>query len=114
MLGRMAPAKASENPLKALIKGFVDLEDIPLELLIEIERLMRNPQEGACQLASVCFLLSALIGPYICYFIKHKRLPLLVKSDLMEYFETSDEKALRKAKTIKARDSLERLIKEVS
>ena len=111
--GKMEAAKKAKSPLKALIDGFISLEEIPLELLKEAERLIKDPSAGACQLGSACFLLSSIMGPYLINFVNKKKLPDLVKIDLMEYFESQQEKEERKARTKEAVGSLSEFLKGV-
>lgn len=104
--GRFESASKVKHPLKALIYGFSPIEELPLEITEEILRLLRNPNESACQLACVCFALSGLVTPYMLHFVKHGYLPSLIQHDLIEQFEDSDVRSLRRAKEIKFRKEL--------
>lgn len=88
--GKLAETKKIQNPLKAIIKGFIPIEDLPNELCGEIIRLIQNPQAGACQLGSACFLLSSMVTPYLMTFIRDRALPEKVSIDLMSYFDTKN------------------------
>lgn len=90
--GRLAKAKQATNPLSALIDGFIDLEEIPDGFTSELLRFLQNPNSGASQIASACFLLSSLAAPYILFLLEHKKLPPLVTIDIKSFFETKEEK----------------------
>lgn len=112
--GRLAEARKINNPLKSLIVGFASIEEMPLEISDEIIRLMKNPNESACQLACACFLLAGMVTPYLISFVKTNRLPPLTAIDLIGFFETSEEKAERKRKTSESHAALRQLLLELN
>ncbi len=82
---------AGAPPLIQLLQGFISLDEIPIEMLIEIQSLLDQPDRGACQLGSACFLLSALMGPYLISFIEKKKLIEVLKVDLADLFNPKKE-----------------------
>lgn len=89
--GRLQTARQINNPLKAILAGFLALEELPYEFIDELIRLLEAPEASACQLASACFLLSSLATPYTLYFLKHKRLPPLTSINILSPFETIED-----------------------
>lgn len=108
--GRYDQALTCQNPLKALILGFSPIEDLPLEISLELIRLLKNPDEGACQLACACFALAAAVTPYMIYFVRNGELPPLFQFDLIKPFESSDEQLLRAQKTKDVHETLRHLL----
>lgn len=104
--GRYGDASSCQNPLKALIKGFCDVEELPYEIAEELLRLLRNPKESACQLACVCFVLAGMVTPYMLYFLEKGELPALTSIDLMSFFEDQKAKEQRAVKTQEVRRAL--------
>lgn len=86
LFGRLEEARSYQHPLKALIGPFCEVESLPLEITIEVIRLMKEPGTSACQLGCACFLLAALTTPYLLYFIEKKELPPLIEVDLLATF----------------------------
>jgi len=114
LLGKLEEARKSKHPLKTLIAGFSALEDLPFEISEEISRLIKAPDQSACQLACACFLLSGLMTPYLLYFLSKKKLPPLLKVDLMSFFENSEEKVVRVRKTLDGQKSLNEILKKIA
>lgn len=104
--GRYSDALSCKNPLKALIKGFCDVDELPYEIAEELLRLVKNPKESACQLACVCFVLAGMVTPYMLYFLDKGELPGLTSIDLMGFFEDQSTKEMRTVKTQEVRRAL--------
>jgi hypothetical protein len=82
--GRLPRALKCQNPLKALIEGFCDIEELSAEILEEVIKLLTTPGTSACQLASCCHLLAAFSGPILIRFCENKQIPALTTFDLMK------------------------------
>lgn len=112
--GKYSSALMCQNPLKALIEGFSDVEELPYEIAEELLRLLKNPKESACQLACVCFVLAGMVTPYMLYFLEKGELPPLTSIDLMSFFEDQATKEKRILKTQEIhralRDELSRIV----
>ena len=104
--GNYNAAIECQNPLKALIMGFSPVEDLPLEITVELLRLLRSPNESACQLACVCFALSGMATPYMLHFVSKGYLPQLKTIDLVGLYESESEKIERQTQTLTAREEL--------
>ncbi len=89
--GLMSEALKHQHPLKSLIYGFCKLKELPVEILIELKRLLETKNSSACQIASSCHLLSSLTGPILIRFCQEKHIPNTVSLDLMREFETMEE-----------------------
>lgn len=101
--GRIERALICQNPLKALIEGFCDIEELSAEILEEVIKLLTHPGTSACQLASCCHLLAAFSGPLLIRFCEGKKIPPLTSFDLMKDLlnqSESDEKEERKLKLV--------------
>lgn len=90
--GRLENAKKKTHPISSLMAGFIDLEEIPASFTDELLRLLTDPNVGASQIGSACFLLSSISTPYIMYFLEHNKLPPLVAIDINSFFETQSNK----------------------
>lgn len=112
--GRFAGAKSCENPLKALIVGFSPVEDLPLEISVELLRLLKNPTESACQLACVCYALAGVMTPYILYFLQKNELPPLLQFDLMKDFESPAEQKRRAEETQMVHNELRHVLEAMN
>jgi tRNA threonylcarbamoyladenosine dehydratase len=88
--GRIELAKKCKHPLQALFAGFLSIDDLPYEFMDELERLLKDAEAGACQLACACFLLSSMTTPMILYFLKNKALQPLNSINMLEYYETEE------------------------
>ncbi len=86
------------HPLKILFSEFCRIEDMSLEILHEILRLIKPDQSGACQLASSCHLLAAYVAPIIVRYCENKQLPEKIELDLMRSLETAEELKFSNAK----------------
>ena len=111
--GRLRAAQDTHNPIKAILSGFISVEELPLEITEEIIRLLQTPGASACQLASACFLLSSMVTPYLIYFIKNKSLHPLVAIDVASFFENSTDQAKRKKLTQEKHQKLLELLKKI-
>lgn len=111
--GRLEQARKIKNPLKSLLAGFSDVEEMPLEISDEIIRLVENPGQSACQLACVCFVLAGMATPYLLHFLTKEKLPPLTVIDLMHFFETDAEKAKRVPLTKRSHERLKEILSKL-
>lgn len=111
--GRLRAAQEVKNPLKALIVGFCDVEELSHEITLELTRLIKDPQQSCSQLAAVCFVLAGMMTPYMLHFLSKGRLPALTRIDLMTYFEDETEKQQRKERSTKSHKELTALLQEI-
>lgn len=88
--GRLEQAKSKMHPISSLMAGFIDLEEIPPSFSEELLRMLTEPNSGASQIASACFLLSSVTTPYILHFLAYNRLPPLVAVDINSFFATKE------------------------
>lgn len=114
LLGRLEAARKVKNPLKSLLVGFSEVEELPLEITDEIIRLVETPGANACQLACVCFVLAGMMTPYLLYFVREGHLPPLAVIDLMNYFESPEEKEKRAELTEKSHARLREILSKIT
>jgi molybdopterin/thiamine biosynthesis adenylyltransferase len=108
--GRMDLAKNCKNPLKALIQGFCSAEELSMEVLEEVIKLLTVPESNACQLASCCHLLAAFTGPLIIRFCENKKIAPIVSCDLMRILEDQHETKLTEEKRLILLSKLQELL----
>ncbi len=114
LLGHFESATRCKHPLKALIEGWCPIKDLPLEIILECIRLVKNPNEGACQLGSACFMLSAMVTPYLSYFAKKGVLPGLTTIDLLDPYLSQEEKDQRSKEKLRAEIELTELFANIA
>jgi molybdopterin/thiamine biosynthesis adenylyltransferase len=112
--GRMDLAKKCENPLKALIQGFCSVEELSVEILEEVIKLLTVPETSACQLASCCHLLAAFTGPILIRFCENKKLAPIITLDLMRLLEDQSEAKANEEKRLILLNKLHELLTKIA
>lgn len=108
--GRLEGARQCQNPIKALIKGFCTLDELSLEIIQELIKILTQPETSACQLASCCHLLAAFTGPILIRFSEDKNLPALITFDLMRALESAVERKQVEANRLALMHELEEIL----
>ncbi len=112
--GHLEAALSCQNPLKSLMYGFCPPEELSVEILEEVIKLLTQPGTSACQLGSCCHLLAAFTGPLIIRFCEGKSLPPTITFDLMRALEDQLESKSSEEKRLKLLKNLMGLFQEIA
>ncbi len=104
--GFLEKARMAQSPILAIVNTLCPVEDFTNEILDEFFRLSDDPDGNVCQLATACFLLSAMVTPYLTRFVNDLEIPEILKIDIRDPFLTGPE---RKIIDKKRTDNLKKL-----